>query len=98
AYYGRMAVRDPKTEWLRVKGYRAMTPKQRLEIAQGLVETGRLTVARAIQRQCPNLSAREFEIELWNRIYGRAWAKRIRSMSRSGSRSMEDWRVVGKIV
>jgi hypothetical protein len=93
-----MAVRDPKTEWLRVKSYRAMTPKQRLEIAQRLVETGRLTVARAIQRQRPNLSAREFEIELWNRIYGRAWAKRIRGMSRSGRKSMEDWRVVAKIV
>lgn len=91
-------MRDRKTEWLRVKGYRAMTAKQRLEVAQGLVATGRRTVARAIQRQRPDLSPREFEIELWNRIYGRAWARRVRSMARNGSKSMEDWRVIAKII
>lgn len=98
AYYAGMAVRDPKTEWLRVKGYRAMTPQRRFEIAQGLVRTGRMTVERAIARQRPNLSPREFEIELWNRIYGRAWAARMRGVLRKGRQDMEDWRVVGKII
>ncbi|MBI4674006.1 MAG: hypothetical protein HY741_20360 [Chloroflexi bacterium] len=93
-----MAVRDLKTEWLRVKGYRAMTPQRRFEIAQGLIHTGRMTVERAIQQQRPNLSARDLEIELWNRIYGRGWAERMRSLARKGKQNMEDWRVVSKII
>lgn len=93
-----MAVRDPKTEWLRVKGYRAMTPQRRFAIAQELVKTGRVTVARAIRRQRPDLSPREFEIELWNRIYGRAWAEQLRASVRKGRQDIEDWRVVARIV
>lgn len=91
-------MRDIKTEWLRVKGYRAMTPQRRFEIAQELTRTGRVTVAHAIRRQRPNLSAHEFEIELWNRLYGRAWAAQLRGVTRKGRQDMEDWRVVGKII
>src|SRR5437764_1414886 len=93
-----MAVRDPKTEWLRVQGYRAMTPQRRFEIAQGLIQTGRLTVERAIKHQRPGLSPHEFEVELWNRIYGRAWANQIRPLVRAGRKAMEDWRVIAKII
>ncbi len=93
-----MAVRDAKTEWLRVRGYRAMTPQRRFEIAQELVKTGRVTVARAIRRQYPELSPREFEIELWNRVYGRAWAEQLRGSLRKGRQDMEDWRVVARII
>lgn len=93
-----MAVRDMKTEWLRVKGYRAMTPQRRFEIAQGLIRTGRMTVARAIQKQRPGLSPREFETELWNRIYGRSWAERTRKLERKGKQDMDDWRVVSEII
>ncbi len=93
-----MAVRDMKTEWARVKGYRAMTPQRRLEIAQDLIRTGRVTVARAIQHQRPDLSPREFENELWNRIYGRAWMQRVRAVPRKERQDMEDWRVVARII
>lgn len=93
-----MAVRDVKTEWLRVKGYRAMTPQRRSQIAQGLVRTGRKTVARAIQHQRPELSPREFEIELWNRIYGRVWTQRVRALPRKERQDMEDWRVVARVI
>jgi hypothetical protein len=97
-----MAVRDRKAEVIRVKGYRAMPARRRAEIAQGLVRTGRLTVARAIRRQKPNLSPREFEIEQWDRIYGRDWAKRIREQVRTrapkGTQDMDDWRVLARIV
>ncbi len=98
AYYAHMAVRDPKTEWLRVKGYRAMTPQRRFEIAQELVKTGRATVLRAIQRQHPDFAPREIEIELWNRIYGRAWVERMRDCERKERHDMEDWRVVMRII
>lgn len=92
-----MAVRDKKTEWLRVKGYRAMTPQRRFEIAQELIRTGRVTVERAIQHQRPELSPREFESELWNRIYGRAWMNRVRGLPRKERGDVEDWRVVARI-
>lgn len=93
-----MAVRDLKTELIRVKGYRAMAPQQRFEIGQSLVRTGRMTVERAIQRQRPNLSPREFETELWNRIYGRALAEQLRGTTRKGKQDMEDWRVVAQVI
>lgn len=93
-----MAVRDAKTEWLRVEGYRAMTPRRRSEIALDLIRSGRMTLRRAIEHQRPNLSPREFELELWNRLYGRAWTDRVRGIVREGRRDMEDWRIVARIV
>lgn len=93
-----MAVRDPKTEWIRVRGYRAMTAQRRSAIAQGLVRTGRLTVERAIEQQRPNLSPRAFELELWNRIYGRVWAERMLGTWRKGRQDMEDWQIIGRII
>lgn len=93
-----MARRDPKTEWLRVRGYRAMTPQRRFEIAQGLVRSARETVARAIEQQRPGLSPIDFELELWNRIYGRQWVTKVRGLSRRGRTRMEDWQVVAQVV
>ncbi len=93
-----MAKRDPKTEWIRVVGYRTMTPAGRLAIAQGLMRSGRLTVERAIQEQRPGLGPRELELELWHRIYGRQWRARVRELSRQGRKRMEDWEIVAQIV
>jgi len=74
-----MAVRDMKTEWLRVKGYRAMTPQRRLEIAQELTHHGRW-VAWNMARRKPERSARQIEFDYWNRIYGRHIAARVQAM------------------
>lgn len=93
-----MAVRDPKTEWIRVQGYRAMTPQRRFEIAQELIRSARGTVERAIHSQRPNLSDVDFEIEMWNRIYSRAWAERIRGSTRKERHNMQDWRIVALIL
>ncbi len=93
-----MAVRDPKTEWMRVRGYRAMTPQRRSEIAQDLIRTGRSIVENAIQKQRPGLSPREFELELWNRIYSRAWAARVRDVARKERKCMADWEVVAQVI
>jgi len=93
-----VAQRDPKTEWLRVQGYRAMTPQRRFEIAQSMILTGRKTVEHAIREQNPDLSAREFEIELWNRIYDRAWASRIAALPRRKRQAMQDWQIVAQVV
>ncbi len=92
-----MARRDPRTEWLRVQGYRVMTPAQRAEVAQSLLRAGRLTVERAIQEQRPGLSPYQVELELWHRIYGRQWLTRVRALKRQGRKYMEDWQVVAQI-
>lgn len=92
-----MAVRDNKTEWIRVAGYRRMTPQQRVQIAQGLIRTGRKTVEGAIRQQRPDLTPYEFEIELWNRIYSREWARRVRALPRRGRQNVEDWQIVARI-
>jgi len=68
-----MAVRDPKTEWLRVQGYRAMTPQRRLQIAESLTREGRW-VALNMARKRGNGSPRDVEFDYWNRIYGRVLA------------------------
>ena len=90
-------MRDIKTEWLRVQGYRAMTAQHRAEIAQGLIRTGRVTVENAIRAQHPSFSPRQIEMELWNRIYDRAWAARIGALPRRERMAMEDWNIVAQI-
>ncbi len=76
-----MARRDPKTEWIRVAGYRTMTPQPRLRIAEELTKHGRW-IAFNMARKNSNRSAREIEIELWDRIYGRAVAARVSGLQR----------------
>lgn len=74
-------MRDAKTEWLRVKGYRAMTPQRRFEIARELTQHGRW-VAWNMARRKSNRSARQVEFDYWNRIYGRRIADQVRGLNK----------------
>ncbi len=97
-----MAVRDPKTEWIRVQGYRAMTPQRRFEIARGLTREGRW-IALNMARKQRNGSPREIELDFWNRIYGRAIATRVRALIETHrwkmeAEQMDDNAVVHRVV
>ncbi|MCB0060643.1 MAG: hypothetical protein KDE19_00950 [Caldilineaceae bacterium] len=66
-----MAVRDPKTEWLRVQIYRNMTPQQRILIAAQLYEDGVDTVRSAILDRHPNITPKELERQIRRRLLPR---------------------------
>lgn len=66
-----MAVRDPQTEELRVKIYRAMTPEQRIWLAAQLYEEGIANLRSAILDRNPHLSKEEIEREIRRRVLPR---------------------------
>ena len=66
-----MAVRDPRTEWMRVKIYRGMTPQRRLDIVCSLNQTNRDLAMSNIQQTHPNWSPEEMKRELRRRLLPR---------------------------
>jgi hypothetical protein len=51
-----MAVRDPRTEWLRVQIYRRVTPAERMEIAAHMYEDSVSLVRSSILHRYPGSS------------------------------------------
>ena len=66
-----MAVRDKRTEWLRVKIYRRMTPAQRVQIICSLNQTMRDLSLANIKHGHPDWSAEELQRELRRRLLPR---------------------------
>ncbi|MBK8796521.1 MAG: hypothetical protein IPM07_09180 [Anaerolineales bacterium] len=66
-----MAVRDPKTEPMRVNIYRQMTPQARMLIAAQLYEEGIANMRSAILDRHPEFSAIELEREMRRRLLPR---------------------------
>jgi len=66
-----MAVRDKRTEWLRVKIYRGMTPSQRVQIICSLNQTMRDLSLADIRRAHPDWTAEEVQRELRRRLLPR---------------------------
>lgn len=63
-----MAVRDPKTEQIRIDIYKQMTPQQRIQIASELYRVGIANMRSAILDRQPHLSDLEIEREMRRRI------------------------------
>ena len=63
-----MAVRDPRTEWLRVKIYRGMTPQKRLDIVCSLNQTMRELAMGNIRHAHPDWTQAEVRRELRRRM------------------------------
>ena len=63
-----MAVRDSRTEWLRVKVYRDMTPQKRLDIVCSLNQTMRELALGNIRRVHPDWTLADVRRELRRRI------------------------------
>lgn len=66
-----MAVRDPKTEELRVNIYRQMTPQERMLVAAQIYEDGIANMRSAILDRHPTLSPVELEREMRRRLLPR---------------------------
>jgi hypothetical protein len=66
-----MAVRDPKTEWLRVQIYRKMTPQQRIMIAAQLYEDGISILRASILDRYPDLTPEALQREVRRRLLSR---------------------------
>jgi len=66
-----MAVRDPKTEQMRVNIYRQMTPQKRMLIAAQLYEDGIANMRSAILDRHPDFSEIELESEMRRRLLSR---------------------------
>ena len=73
-----MAVRDSRTEWLRVKLYRQMTPQERLEAAAELFEGGIELVRGAILHRYPEISPEELHWQIRRRVLPRGLAEKVR--------------------
>ena len=56
-----MAVRDPKTEWLRVKIYRGMTPQRRMQLALELMDTAQSAASASIKAMQPGIGGMELQ-------------------------------------
>ena len=65
-----MAVRDDRTEWLRVQMYRRMTPEQRIDIAARMFEEALEIVRGSILDWQPDISPEELEREVRRRVLG----------------------------
>ncbi len=72
-----MAVRDKRTEWLRVQIYRSMTPEQRLEIAAQMYEDGVEMVRDSIRYLHPDMDAEAVEREVRRRVLPRGMAELV---------------------
>lgn len=72
-----MAVRDPRTEWMRVKIYRGMTPQQRLDIVCSLNQTNRELAMSNIREMHPDWSERAIRRELRRRLLPREMFEKV---------------------
>ena len=77
-----MAVRDRRTEWLRVQMYRRMTPQERIRIAAQLFEDGVSIVRSSILDRNPEISEEELQQEIRRRVLPRGVADWIREAVR----------------
>jgi hypothetical protein len=65
-----MAVRDERTESLRVQLYRQMTPEERITISAQMFEDALSVVRSSIMDQHPDISPEELEREVRRRVLG----------------------------
>jgi hypothetical protein len=65
-----MAIRDERTEWLRVQMYRRMTPEERVNIAARMFEDAVSIVRASILDHHPDISPADLERELRRRVLG----------------------------
>lgn len=72
-----MAVRDPETEWIRVRSYRRMTGEQRLAIAAEMFEDGITIVKASILDKSPGISDEELTRRIRRRVLPRDLAKEV---------------------
>ena len=72
-----MAVRDPRTEWIRVKIYRGMTPQHRLRLALDLTDMARRSAISNIRQMHPGIDERGIQRELRRRVLPRELFKRV---------------------
>jgi len=80
-----MATRDPKTEALRVRIYRAMTPEQRIAIAARLFEDGVAIVRASILDAEPDIDDETLHQRVRERVLPRGLAREVReAMVRRG--------------
>ncbi len=79
-----MAVRDKRSEWLRVQSYRQMTPEERVLVAARMFEDMVSVVRSSILDQRPSTTPEELEREVRRRVLPRGLADRY-PWRRSGS-------------
>lgn len=81
-----MAIRDKRTEWLRVRLYRRMTPQQRILIAAQLFEDGVSIVRSSILDRYPDISPEELRERIRQRVLPRGLASRARAAADKATR------------
>ena len=69
-----MAVRDRRTEWLRVQMYRQMSPEERVLIAARMFEDALCIVRSSILDRQPEIGPEELEREVRRRVLPRGFA------------------------
>ena len=72
-----MVVRDPPTEWIRVKICRGMTPQHRLRIALDLNDMARRSAISNIKQMHPGIDERGIQRELRRRVLPRDLFERV---------------------
>lgn len=72
-----MAVRDERTEWMRVQMYRRMTPQQRILIAAKMFEEMISIVRSSILDHNPDISPEELQREVRRRALPRGLAEKV---------------------
>lgn len=72
-----MAVRDERTEWMRVQMYRRMTPQQRILIAAEMFEEMISIVRSSILDRNPDISPEELQREVRRRVLPRGLAEKV---------------------
>jgi hypothetical protein len=73
-----MALRDERTERMRVSLYRRMTPEERILIAAQLFEDGVAIVRASILDQNPAIGAEELRERIRERVLPRGLARQVR--------------------
>lgn len=72
-----MAVRDKRTEWLRVQIYRRMSGEQRIQIAAEMYEDGVDIVRSSILDRQPDISPEELRREVRRRLLPRGLPEHV---------------------
>ena len=72
-----MAVRDPRTEWMRVKIYRGMTPQRRMQLALDLMDMARRSAIANIKLMHPQIDEQGVQRELRRRMLPRDLFERV---------------------
>jgi hypothetical protein len=66
-----VAVRDEKTEWLRIRGYRQMTPAERMQMAAEMFEESLDITRSAILDERPDITLADLKREIRRRVLPR---------------------------